>query len=66
VDAVERAFAEPARSTLDRGGIERVTIVADGDGGARSWSAQRPSFWSRMTGRFADRDLARHLAVEDR
>jgi hypothetical protein len=67
VDAVERAFAAPARSALERGAIEAVTIVADGDGGALSWRAQRPSLWSRMTGRFGDRDLARHLTVvEDR
>jgi len=57
IDYVERAFAAPAWTALDRGAIDAVTIVADGTGESLAWRTTRPPLWNRIAGRFAKADF---------
>ena len=44
-------WLQPALDLLERGRLERLTLIADGNGVATCWSATPPSLWRRVTAR---------------
>ena len=54
-DAAVAAFAahwlRPALDLLERRRIDRLTVIADGNGVAARWSATPPTLWRRVTAR---------------
>jgi hypothetical protein len=62
-EELDRAFATPAADALERGTIAAVTVLADADGNAFAWAAQRPPWATRIARRFRKPDLTSLLAA---
>jgi hypothetical protein len=50
---LESAWLAPALARLARGDVEALHLIADGHGGAGTWSAARPTWWRRIAARAA-------------
>jgi len=51
VGTFDAQWLGPALDLLDAERIGRITLVADGNGVAMSWTATRPSWWARVAAR---------------
>ena len=51
----ERNWLGPAITALERGSLVELTLLADGNGIAAAWRAQRPTLMQRVYARFAAR-----------
>jgi hypothetical protein len=54
-DALEAAWLAPALARLAHRDIERLHVVADGNGTAAAWSAATPTLWRRIASHAARR-----------
>ena len=61
----ERYWLGPAVAALERGSLESLTLLADGNGIAASWRAQRPALLQRVSARFAGRAFAPPMPEAD-
>jgi len=52
---LESGWLAPALARLARGDVEALHLIADGNGGAGTWSAARPAWWRRIAARAARR-----------
>ncbi len=65
--AVDRLWLSPAVAALESGTLSTLVLVADGNGVAAAWRAQRPSFIRRARARFAAQSFAPpSVAADDR
>jgi hypothetical protein len=60
---IESAWAAPAWDALARGRLESVTLIADGNGEALTWTVRRPNLRRRIGERFARHDLGALLGA---
>jgi hypothetical protein len=52
---LESGWLVPALARLARGDLQALHLIADGNGGAGTWSAARPTWWRRIAARAAHR-----------
>jgi hypothetical protein len=52
---LESEWLAPALARLARGDDDALHLIADGNGGASTWSAARPTWWRRIAARAAHR-----------
>jgi hypothetical protein len=50
---LEAAWTRAAWDALLSGELDRVVVIADGDGRALTWTAMRPGLWARLAARAA-------------
>jgi hypothetical protein len=62
---LERNWVGPAVAALERGSLTSLTLLADGNGVAAAWRAQRPTLIQRVFARFAARTFAPPMPDED-
>lgn len=62
---VDRQWLSPAVAALERGSLSTLTLLADGNGTARAWRAQRPSWLRRAHARFAAAPFTPPSAMDD-
>jgi hypothetical protein len=55
VGAVDRLWLAPALAALERGVLDDLALLADGEGTAAAWRAARPAWTRRATAMFARR-----------
>jgi len=55
---LERNWLGPALAALEHGSLASLTLLADGNGIAAAWQAQRPTLMQRVFARFAGRTFA--------
>jgi hypothetical protein len=56
--AFDRNWLGPAVAALERGSLASLTLLADGNGVAAAWHAQRPTLMQRVFARFTARPFA--------
>jgi hypothetical protein len=62
---VDHRWLSPAVAALERGSLSTLTLLADGNGAAAAWRAQRPSWLRRAHARFASTPFTAPSAIND-
>ena len=63
--AWQSRWLDPAVAALERGSLTALSLLADGQGLAATWHAQRPAWTRRAAAEFAPRPFAPPLSGED-